>query len=106
MNYIDSVARKIELSLKPEDRPQENAQQLYRLYALLAMSKGSATTLTDVHNAWSIWMLEQEPCHPAIREFSHLEKTKQTEDEPFLEAIKAVSFSIPCEDGSPESRLT
>lgn len=105
MNYIDIIARRIELSLKPADRPQKNAQQLYRLYALLAMSKGSATTLADVHNAWSIWMLEQEPCHPAIIKFSHLEETKQIEDKPFLEAIKSVSSSIPHDDVNPESNF-
>lgn len=104
MNYIDRVARKIESSLSPEDRPQENAQQLYRLYALLAMGKGSATTLADVHNAWSVWMLEQDPSHPAIIEFSRLGKMKQLEDRPFLEAIKAASFGLRGEV-APESDL-
>lgn len=94
MNYIDAIAYQIESVLTPHDRPREHALDLYRLYALLVRSKGAQTTLADVHDAWSIWMLKQDPHHPAIIKFAQLSADKQFEDQPFLDAIKVVATRL------------
>lgn len=88
--YIDQVAERIRQSLEPSDRP-EGGEKLYRLYALLALAKGLDTTAEDVHNAWSIWMLEKDPEHSSIVPFGQLDSDVQQEDLPFLRAIHDVA---------------
>jgi hypothetical protein len=67
------------------------AELLLRLYALLAMSKGEATTLRDVHDAWSLWMAPIKPEHPSLVPFDQLTEAVQKEDQPFLDAILRVA---------------
>jgi hypothetical protein len=39
--------------------PEGDTKPLFRLYALLALTKGRSVTAEDVHNAWAAWMLDQ-----------------------------------------------
>lgn len=89
LNYIDQVALHIKNALEAEFRPSDNPEELYRLYALLALTKGHETTLRDVHDAWSVWMIRQDPDHPAIRPFEALDQKTQNEDQPYLQAIQS-----------------
>lgn len=89
--YLDEKAKEIEEALSPDDRPKEHAKALYRLYALLALTKGKDTTLEDVHDAWSTWTLDFDPDDDAIRPLDELEKFRHAYDEPYLEAIHKVS---------------
>ncbi|OUS84916.1 hypothetical protein [Rhodococcus sp. NCIMB 12038] len=94
MNYIDRVAAMIEDTLDPSYRPDTHGADLYRLYAILALGQGINTRLADVHNAWSVWMITQNPEHPAIVPFDELSEEKQSEDAPFLDAIREVSSQL------------
>ncbi|MCC6497086.1 MAG: hypothetical protein IT193_12615 [Propionibacteriaceae bacterium] len=103
LNYIDEIARLVRAEIAPEARPAERADDLYRLYALLVLVKGEATTPADVHNAWSVWMLPQDPTHSSLRPFGQLDENTKQEDLPFVDAIHEVARSLssaPMGDGS------
>ena len=94
MNYIDQVALAIETEVPAESRPDHDATRLFRLYAVLALSKGINVSLQDVHDAWSAWMAETDPGHPALVPFDDLSREKQNEDQPYAVAIRIVAQSL------------
>jgi hypothetical protein len=67
--------------------PVGDTTQLFRIYALLALSRGESVTLEDVHNAWAVWMLEQNTSHEALVPFAQLDSETAEEDRPFVRAI-------------------
>ena len=91
-DFITRLAEQIRIEVPPSVRPNHPAElRLFRMYALLALSKGSSTTREDVHNAWAAWMLEIDPTHSAIRPFRELTDEQHQQDDPFLRAINHVS---------------
>lgn len=88
MNYIEDLARKIESELDEASRPSDRGPELYRLYALLALVKGPNVSLSDVHDAWSVWMSETDPVHSALIPFEELDNAKKEEDRPYADAIR------------------
>jgi hypothetical protein len=72
-------------ALLPEER---DLDALFRLYALLGRVKGEAITASDVHDAWSAWMLNRGESHDSLGPFDALAPETQAEDEPFAEAIR------------------
>jgi hypothetical protein len=94
MSYLDDLAGQIEHEVPADMLPEQDAKLLFRLYALLLLTKGTAVTALDVHNAWAVWMQETDPGHPAIRPFEELDPATQASDEPFLGAIKTVAGRV------------
>ena len=92
LNYIDETAaairRRVPTELLPDD---DRVDDLFRLYAVLALTKGAETTAEDVHNAWSAWMTQLRKSHPSVRPFDELGPDTQKEDLPFVAAIRAAS---------------
>lgn len=91
VTYLDELAREIERQVPTDLLPDEDTGSLFRLYALLALSKGAAVEAVDVHNAWAAWMQERDPDHRSIKPFEELDPETQASDEPFVEAIRAVA---------------
>lgn len=90
MNYIDALANRIRATLPADITvPDENATELFRLYALLALAKGTATTAEDVHDAWSCWMAGIDPGHESLVPFAVLSVDTAREDAPFVAAIRS-----------------
>ena len=88
-SYIDVLARTIRAATPPELVPDEpDLDALYRLYALLALVKGESVTASDVHDAWSAWMLNRGESHDSVVPFDALAADTQAEDEPFAAAIR------------------
>jgi hypothetical protein len=94
MSYLDDLAIEIERRVPPERLPDSNTRSLFRLYALLALVKGDAVTLADVHDAWAVWMLDRDPHHRSIKPFSDLDAETQGADEPFADAIREVAARL------------
>jgi hypothetical protein len=90
-SYVDEIAAAIERELAVELRPKERGRELYRYYALLVLTTGHATTLENVHDAWSAWMSADQPMHPSLIPFTQLSKDKQEQDRPYMEAIRRIS---------------
>jgi len=93
MNYLQALANEVEAQLAPEHRPDDRGHELYRLYALLVLVRGEETSLKDVHDAWSTWMVAEQPNHPALLPFNDLRPEQQEQDRPYLEAIHRASRS-------------
>lgn len=97
MNYIDELAVTIYRQADPHTQPRSKAKPpkqdmpLYRMYALLALAKGEATTAEDVHDAWSGWMAGLNPKHRNLIPFDELAAGVQRLDEPYVEAIHAAA---------------
>jgi hypothetical protein len=91
--YLDETAHRIRervpASALPDDA--EDLTQLFRLYALLVRVKGALVTASDVHDAWSAWMLGRGEDHASLRPYSELAEETRSEDEPFLRAILTVA---------------
>lgn len=94
-NYIDALADAIRERTPPELLPDDapDLGHLFRLYALLGLVKGESVTTRDVHDAWTVWMLERGESHESIVPFDRLSPSVQDEDKPFLEAILAALAS-------------
>lgn len=86
-HYIDEKAAEIRDALTEEERPDKNAETLYRLYAVLALTKGKDTTLEDVHDAWAAWTAESDAEHESLIPFEELTKKIQEYDRPYMDAI-------------------
>lgn len=93
-NYLDEIAEKIQREVSPDKIPDEDTIPLFRLYAVLALAKGTDVALEDVHNAWSAWMLGEDPNHESIKPFKELSRKVQGEDQPYVEAIRKVASDL------------
>jgi hypothetical protein len=88
-SYIDELARAIRAETSPDVLPDEtDLDALFRLYALLARVKGEQVTVSDVHDAWSVWMLNRGENHESLLPFEALAPDTRAEDEPFAVAIR------------------
>lgn len=91
MNYIDTIAREIYAITEGPGEPGPFDRILYRMYALLALSKGEGTTLEDVHDAWAAWCSEERPGHRSLVPFDQLAPDVQALDQPYLDDIHIVA---------------
>lgn len=92
MNYIDALADRIWQLAEPKAVRMSNGDlPLYRLYAVLARAKGTATTPEDVHDAWSAWMSGLVANHRSLVPFSDLEPHVQHLDDLYVAAIHAAA---------------
>lgn len=87
-NYIDDIACKI------ASRFGESPTNLYRLYALLALTTGENTMPEDVHNAWSVWRADTKPDHKSLVPFDELPLEVRDLDAPYAAAIREVARSL------------
>jgi hypothetical protein len=62
-----------------------------RLYTLLVLTKGTETTLADVHDAWAISRNLNGTHHPCLIPFGELSDDIVEWDAPFLAAIHAAT---------------
>lgn len=92
--YVDALAVRIReatpTDLIPDDTSSAEVDQLFRLYALLALVRGNDVTAANVHDAWSTWMLGRgEGDHESIVPFVALDDEARQQDDPFVLAIRA-----------------
>jgi hypothetical protein len=94
VTYIDQLAAAIRAETPPDRLPddQDGIDDLFRLYALLALVKGVSVTTRDVHDAWATWMVNRgEGDHESVVPFDELAPEIQAEDEPFAAAIRSTA---------------
>jgi hypothetical protein len=91
VSYISQIASEIAAELPQELLPDEHADELMLLYAVLATSVGTAVTSEQVHDAWVAWMTYRGENHRSMVPFDQLSQDVQREDEPFAQAIRRVA---------------
>lgn len=91
MTYVDELASEIREQVPAGLLPDGDTKPLFRLYALLALTKGRAVSAADVHNAWAVWMLERDPDHQSLKPFDALDAETQASDAPYVRAIRTVA---------------
>jgi hypothetical protein len=94
MNYIAEAAQQIRDSVDPDKLPDGDIDDLFLIYALLALVKGMDVTRQDVHNAWAVWMTSRDPNHESIEPYSELSPGVRLEDQPFVDAIRKVASKL------------
>lgn len=89
MSYLNELAEAVRAEVPLDLLPEEDdLDQLFLLYALLARAKGRETTAADVHDAWAAWMLGRGEDHESIKPYEQLDGETKREDEPFVRAIQ------------------
>lgn len=86
-NYIVELANYIRQAVADQPRFTPEMDDLFLLYAVLALAKGEAVTSEDVHNAWVAWALEHGRIGPDLVPLHQLSADEQAKDEPFVQAI-------------------
>jgi len=90
MSYLRRVADEIRAQL-PRKAVPADSEDLFLVYALLALVKGDSVTAEDVHNAWVAWMEMRKETHESMVPFGELPRIIRAEDDPFVTAIRAVA---------------
>lgn len=92
--YIRDLANQIRSKFSPSDLPDKGLDELFNSYAVLALSKGTAVTNEDVHDAWSAWATKFDPDNKSLVPFSKLPPETQKSDTPFTQAIREIASQI------------
>ncbi|WP_456283476.1 DUF7701 domain-containing protein [Microbacterium sp. JZ101] len=92
--YLEHDAELIKGCLPDGAEAPEGSDALFLMYAVLMRAKGGDTTASDVHDAWSAWMIGVDPGHESIRPFEDLDAETRGEDSPFLVAIKKAAAGL------------
>ncbi|WP_133053647.1 DUF7701 domain-containing protein [Mycolicibacillus trivialis] len=94
VNYLDLLAQQIRTEVPSTKLPDDNATDLFRIYAVLALAKGDQVDPTDIHNAWVAWMLRIDPTHESLVPFNELDDTTARCDTPYVDAIRKVAAEV------------
>lgn len=92
--YLERDADLIRACLPNGAEAPEGSDELFLMYAVLMRAKGVGTTASDVHDAWSAWMIGVDPGHDSIRPFAELDAKTRGEDGPFLVAIRRAAEQL------------
>jgi hypothetical protein len=101
--YLDEYAAAIRERIPDGRLPDGDANELLRLYAILLRAKGAAVTQSDVHDAWSAWMVRREQTHDSLVPYSHLSAEVQEQDRVFAEAIRRTCGELGMNEPSQSS---
>src|SRR5437879_291171 len=93
-NYVSDIARAIRREVPPSAMPAGDVDLLFLFYAVLARTRGLATTAEDVHDAWTAWMTAMGEVHDSMVPFDDLQDAVKEEDAPFVRAIRAVAVKL------------
>jgi len=97
--YLDDIASEIRRHIPEGRMPEGNADDLLRLYAVLLRAKGKSVTHSDVHDAWSAWMIRQNPDHRSLVEYQTLAVDVQKEDCVFVQGIRKAAIALGLDEG-------
>jgi len=74
--------------------PDENAEELLRLYAVLLRAKGTDITESDIHDAWSAWMSTRDESHESLVTYEDLTPEVRDADGVFASAVREAAREL------------
>ena len=86
--YLDDIAAKIRTHIPEERMPDGDSDELFRIYAVLLRAKGADITRSDIHDAWSAWMVKRDSEHASLVAYENLPKDIREEDRVFASAVR------------------
>lgn len=89
--YLDNIASTIRQQIAERHLPSTHSDELLLLYAVLLRAKGDTVTNSDVHDAWSAWMVKRDRNHPSLLPYDELNPEVQSEDQLFTTAIRTAA---------------
>lgn len=92
--YLDRIAAKIREHIPDERMPDGNVEELLHLYAVLLRSKGGDVTYSDVHDAWSAWMVQRDRDHAALVAYEDLPPDVREADRIFAKAVQRAAEEL------------
>ncbi|MFL6108831.1 MAG: hypothetical protein ACJ72D_30905 [Marmoricola sp.] len=88
--YLEALADLIGEKVDPTD---DDHRMLHLLYAYLVRVKGDSLTMSDVHDAWSVWTILADRDREFVVPFDQLPTHVQEQDRTFAEALASVARS-------------
>lgn len=92
--YLNDIAAKIRKHVPEDQIPDGDADDLFRLYAILLRAKGADVTQSDIHDAWSAWMVRRKGEHESLVTYENLAAEVQEEDRVFTVAVQRAAEEL------------
>ncbi|MHA1615675.1 MAG: RipA family octameric membrane protein [Candidatus Thorarchaeota archaeon] len=92
--YLDKIADRIRAHIPDDRMPDENAEELLRLYAILLRAKGTDITESDIHDAWSMWIAKYQEEHESLVPYEDLTPEVREQDSVFVSAVKQAAQEL------------
>jgi hypothetical protein len=105
VSFLDVLGSRIRSAVPAGSVQDEDTRGLFRMYAVLLLAKGDATTAADVHNAWCAWMADRQPRHESLVPFEELSVEQRTQDAAFVSAIRVTATSSRLPDAPIDDAL-
>jgi hypothetical protein len=92
--YLDDLAAQIRSHIPNDRMPEGDAEDLLRAYAVLLRAKGAQVTLSDIHDAWAVWIAKRDPDHASLVSYENLPKEVQDQDRVFATAVRLAAEQL------------
>lgn len=89
MTYVEELVADLEVRLPWGQVEAEERRIISCFYALLVLSKGTAITAEDVHDAWATAMTARRAAHRSLVPYRDLDDRSRSKDEPFAKVLRA-----------------
>lgn len=93
-NYLREVANQIRGHFSDDELPTRGLDDLFDLYAVLALLKGETVTNADVHDAWCAWATKYDASNKSLVPYDELPNDVKSEDSKFRLAIQKTAQKI------------
>lgn len=92
--YLDDIAARIRSHIPADRMPDDNAEALLLLYAVLLRAKGTNVTESDIHDAWSAWISTRDEAHESLVTYEDLPPEVREQDAVFASAIRQAAQEL------------
>lgn len=93
-NYIRKISKSIRKNFDNSELPENGLDDLFDIYAVLALAKSASVTDEDVHNAWSAWATKYDSTNSSIIPYSELSQEIKIADRKFTIAIRNIASTL------------
>lgn len=92
--YLEDIAQRIRRHIPADRMPDEDAEELLLLYAVLVRAKGADVTESDIHDAWSAWISKRDKSHESLVTYEDLPSEVREQDGVFASAVRRAALEL------------